>query len=90
MSCRKIPPTKRTPTALAGGARRQGVLSFGYFSLHKQRKVTRSVAKRERKLLTLRLIVFDLAFNCFLKATENAISLPSLSPWESGSRNSHD
>jgi len=33
------------------------VLSFGYFSLHKQRKVTRSVAKRERKLWTLILLL---------------------------------
>jgi len=31
-------------------ARRQGVLSFGYFSLHKQRKVTRASAKGAKKI----------------------------------------
>jgi len=60
MECpvRRIPYDQADPARYAGGARRQGVLSFGYFSLHKQRKVTRSTAKRERKLLILRLIAF--------------------------------
>jgi len=31
MASIKIPLVERTPTAQAGGARRQGVLSFGYF-----------------------------------------------------------
>jgi len=38
----KNPVDQADPARNAGGARRQGVLSFGYFSLHKQRKVTRS------------------------------------------------
>jgi len=42
MSCRKIPLVERTPTATRAGRAGRGVLSFGYFSLHKQRKVTRS------------------------------------------------
>jgi len=42
MSCRKIPLAERTPTATRAGRAGRGVLSFGYFSLHKQRKVTRS------------------------------------------------
>jgi len=43
---------------IAGEARRQGVLSFGYFSLHQQRKVTRPTTQRWAK-------AFDFAFNCF-------------------------
>ncbi|MBB5885243.1 hypothetical protein GGR71_002310 [Xanthomonas sp. F1] len=44
---RGSPGWTRTRSAEGGGrrARRQGVLSFGYFSLHKQRKVTRRKAK---------------------------------------------
>ncbi len=42
---RGSPGWTRTRSALARRARRQGVLSFGYFSLHKQRKVTRRKAK---------------------------------------------
>ncbi|WP_420008202.1 hypothetical protein [Xanthomonas sacchari] len=42
---RGSPGWPRTRSALARRARRQGVLSFGYFSLHKQRKVTRRKAK---------------------------------------------
>jgi len=38
----KNPAGGTDPDRKAGGARRLGVLSFGYFSLHKQRKVTRS------------------------------------------------
>jgi len=33
----KNPADQADPARNAGGARRQGVLSFGYFSLHKQR-----------------------------------------------------
>jgi hypothetical protein len=40
-SRQKIPPAPRTRRA-----RRRGVLSFGYFSLHKQRKVTRSAGAK--------------------------------------------
>jgi len=57
MSRTQNPVDQADPAREAGGARRQGVLSFGYFSLHKQRKVTRSKAKRERKLLTLLLLL---------------------------------
>ena len=38
----KFLPDLRTWSALARKARGRGVLSFGYFSLHKQRKVTRA------------------------------------------------
>jgi len=38
----KNPAGAANPARFTCGARRQGVLSFGYFSLHKQRKVTRS------------------------------------------------
>jgi len=38
----KIPLTERTTTAKRAGRAGRGVLSFGYLSLHKQRKVTRS------------------------------------------------
>ena len=41
----KIPGLLADPERAARRAHRRGVLSFGYFSLHKQRKVTR--AKRE-------------------------------------------
>jgi hypothetical protein len=41
MPRQKIPSAQRTRSA-AKGARDWGVLSFGYFSLHEQRKVTRS------------------------------------------------
>ncbi|TYD36489.1 hypothetical protein CEK63_05310 [Xanthomonas sontii] len=49
---RESPAWTRTRSALARRARRQGVLSFGYFSLHKQRKVTR----RKAKALLLRML----------------------------------
>ncbi|KAB7767781.1 hypothetical protein CEK68_07330 [Xanthomonas sp. LMG 12461] len=41
----RIPVLDADPERVAWRARRQGVLSFGYFSLHKQRKVTRRKAK---------------------------------------------
>ncbi|WP_295915160.1 hypothetical protein [uncultured Xanthomonas sp.] len=41
----RIPGLDAHPEREARRARRQGVLSFGYFSLHKQRKVTRRQAK---------------------------------------------
>jgi len=41
------------------GREGRGVLSFGYFSLHKQRKVTRS---QERKLLNLLFLLLLLLF----------------------------
>jgi len=55
MYCRKIPAGGTNPDR-AG----RGVLSFGYFSLHKQRKVTRSEGVK-----ALDFKAFDLAFNCF-------------------------
>jgi len=63
------------PEREARRARRQGVLSFGYFSLHKQRKVTRSVAKRERKLLTLHFTAFVSISRYLLKLPDCAYLL---------------
>ncbi len=42
MSLPRIPAGHEDPERIARRARRRGVLSFGYFSLHKQRKVTRA------------------------------------------------
>ncbi|XQA69239.1 hypothetical protein ACM9XB_17175 [Xanthomonas sacchari] len=49
----RIPGLDADPEREARRARRQGVLSFGYFSLHKQRKVTR----RKAKALLLHLLL---------------------------------
>ena len=42
----------------------QGVLSFGYFSLHKQRKVTR--AKARKQLLAIATIAIHQLFNAYM------------------------
>ncbi|WP_226980648.1 hypothetical protein, partial [Xanthomonas sp. LMG 12459] len=41
----RIPGMDADPERVSAEGARQGVLSFGYFSLHKQRKVTRRKAK---------------------------------------------
>ncbi|MCW0389334.1 hypothetical protein NB722_003873 [Xanthomonas sacchari] len=41
----RIPGLDADPERVSAEGARQGVLSFGYFSLHKQRKVTRRKAK---------------------------------------------
>ncbi len=45
MCLRKMPGRLADPERAARRARRPGVVSFGYFSLHKQRKVTRAEAR---------------------------------------------
>jgi len=54
---RNTPLAERTPTAKQAGRAGRGVLSFGYFSLHKQRKVTRSVG--------VKALDFGFAFKSF-------------------------
>ncbi|WP_152245761.1 hypothetical protein [uncultured Xanthomonas sp.] len=55
----KIPVVSEDPARSAGQPAR-GCVSFGYFSLHKQRKVTRASA---RKLLPLKLLLLKKRFH---------------------------
>ncbi|MXV32488.1 hypothetical protein DYQ91_06210 [Xanthomonas sp. LMG 8989] len=51
----RIPGMDADPERVSAEGARQGVLSFGYFSLHKQRKVTRRKAKALALASTLRV-----------------------------------
>ncbi|MDQ1091632.1 hypothetical protein QE400_001045 [Xanthomonas sacchari] len=55
----RIPVLDADPERASAEGARQGVLSFGYFSLHKQRKVTRRKAKALLLLLLLLLPLLD-------------------------------
>ncbi|KAB7763985.1 hypothetical protein CEK68_14195 [Xanthomonas sp. LMG 12461] len=73
----RIPVMDADPERAARRARRQGVLSFGYFSLHKQRKVTRPQGRKP-------LLLTDVSDEVSCSSGFSRDAPASLCPWDDG------